>query len=375
MSKDINEAPFDDATKLKLQIFGDCFEEWLPVFINNSTVNKIVIFDLFAGSGTDTNGYYGSPLILLEKAKGKERAYCKSVTKEIKFVFNESIKKKSQELEQNIIKYFKNCKTNNNCSTCIYSFDVVNDKFKDLFDEEYLQEILSNTNIGKFILLDQYGFSNIDEDIFRQLIDFPKTDFIFFISSSFINRFKNHPITKKYIETSKINFEDIQPNEIHRAVASYFRDLIPMENEYYLHHFSIRKDPKKGNYYGLIFGSNHTLGMEKFLKVCWKKDPFSGEANYNIDNNFEEDTLFYDKENPIKKELIKKEIQEMITSGQIVDNISGFKYVMNKGCLPKLFTDVVKKMERDELIERYGELNFSSSNIHKVMTYYLKVRG
>jgi len=43
MSKDINKNPFDEATKLKLEIFGECFREWLPVFIHNPSVDKIYI--------------------------------------------------------------------------------------------------------------------------------------------------------------------------------------------------------------------------------------------------------------------------------------------------------------------------------------------
>lgn len=310
MAKNINETPFDDATKLKLQIFGDCFEEWFPVFFTLPFIEKVCIFDLFAGSGTDLEGEKGSPLILLNRARGKNRQYCSKVDKEIEFIFNEGQKGKSTELAENVEKHIEECKREFDCSDCIYKYEVSNTDFKEVFETDKIQEILNNPKISKFILLDQYGFSNIDEDIFKRLIDYPKTDFIFFISSSFINRFKEHPNTKKYIDTSKMKFEDKQPNEIHRAVADYFRDLIPRTKEYYLHHFSIRKDPKKGNYYGLIFGSNHTLGMEKFLKVCWKYDEFSGEANYNIDNNFEEDTLFYKLSNPIKKETVIAEIKK-----------------------------------------------------------------
>ena len=35
MAKNINKKAFDKATKLKLKIFGESFEEWLPVFIHD----------------------------------------------------------------------------------------------------------------------------------------------------------------------------------------------------------------------------------------------------------------------------------------------------------------------------------------------------
>lgn len=372
MGKDINKSVFDEATKLKLDIFGECFEEWFPVFLHSPWHKKLYVFDFFAGSGTDIKNNPGSPLILLDKAKGENRKYCVNAKKEIKFLFNEGEKDKSEELKQNVAQYIEECKQDNDCTNCIYQYRVENYNFQEIFSNVSLTNIFNNKEFGKFILLDQYGFSQIDEQIFRQLISYPKTDFIFFISSSFISRFREHPNTTKYIDTSKINFEQIRPNEIHRAVANYFRDLIPNGKEYYLHHFSIRKEEKKGNYYGLIFGSGHTLGMEKFLKVCWKHDAFSGEANYNIDNNFEKGTLFFHPENNIKKDTVSKEIKRLILSGEISDNIGGLKFAMYNGCEPKLFTEVVQKLEKEKLIDRYGDVNNQSSNIHRAKMYYLK---
>lgn len=368
MHKDL----FDEATKLKLNIFGECFEEWLPVFNYNKYTERIIIFDLFAGSGTDVEGNPGSPLVFLDKAKGKDRKYCSNVKKFTQFLFNEAIKSKSEELRKNIEHHLNTCKETNKCSSCKYSYMVENIDFKSFFSKPTVKSILNDSKAAKFVLLDQYGFSEIDEGIFRELISFPRTDFIFFIASSFISRFREHPNTTKYIDTTKINFKDIEPKEIHRAVAGYFRNLIPEDMEYYLHHFSIRKTPKKGNYYGLIFGSNHTLGMEKFLKVCWKHDPYSGEANYNIDNNWGEDSLFHKENKTIKKDNVQKDIKDAILSGRIVDNIEGLKYAMVKGCEPKLFTEVVKELEKTKEIERIGDKNYSSTNIHKAKKYFIK---
>lgn len=372
MAKDINKTKFDEATKLKLDIFGECFEQWLPVFNNDLYTESVYVFDFFAGSGKDIKNNHGSPLVLLEKAKGTDRKYCINARKEIKFLFNESESVKSKELLENVIQHIEQCKKVNKCSGCIYQIKVENYNFQDIFSNSAIINIFKNKDIGKFVLLDQYGFSQIDEQIFQHLISFPKTDFIFFISSSFISRFRVHPNTTKYIDTSKIDFENIRPNEVHRAIANYFRDLIPNDKEYFLHHFSIRKEEKKGNYYGLIFGSNHTFGMEKFLKVCWKHDTYSGEANYNIDNNFEKGTLFFHPENNIKKESVSKEIKQLILSGEITNNISGLKFAMHKGCLPLLFTSVVQQLEKDKLIDRYGEVNNQSSTIHKAKVYHIK---
>lgn len=361
MAKNINKTVFDDATKLKLDIFGECFKEWLPVFNNTPFIKAVYVFDFFAGSGKDLDNNLGSPLILLDKAKGKKRQYCLKAKKEIKFFFNEGIEEKSKELQQNVDEYIANCKQENKCDDCIYPYTIKNYNFQDIFSNQSILNILNDRNLGKFILLDQYGFKQINGDIFQKIISFPKTDFIFFISSSNIRRFKEHESVIKYIQTNKINFNEAEPKECHRQIANYYRSFI--KKEYYIHNFTIKKG---ANYWGLIFGSGHTLGMEKFLKVCWKHDTLSGEANYNIDNNWEATSLFAALGENIKKDTISAEIRKLILNGEIIDNITGLKYSMNRGCEPKLFTEVVKELESEKKIERVGDKNYSSTNIHRL---------
>ena len=340
MAKDFHNKPFDESTKLKLEIFRKCFREWLPVFINNQYTEQVSIFDFFAGSGMDSDGTFGSSFILLEEVK----KYCENARKKISFLFNEHNKKNNSELKKNIPNYVANCQQQNQCEKCAYDYKIKESKFKEIFYARNTQEILGNKHFGKFILLDQYGFKEIDNDIFLNLIKSPKTDFIFFISSSFIKRFQQHEYTKKYIDTEQLNFNESQPKECHRIIAKYFQSMIPKDQEYYLHHFTIQKE-NKGNYYGLIFGTNHTLGMEKFLRVCWKIDPLSGESNCNIDDDFEKDTLFYDESRSNKKKKIEKEIEKEIIKGNIIDNITGFKFTIQNGCEPSLFTQLVKRLE------------------------------
>ena len=79
----------DETTKLKLTIFGECFKEWLPVFLHDKHTQSVYIYDFFAGSGTDAEGHPGSPLILLNEAKGEERKYCQKAHKKISFLFTE----------------------------------------------------------------------------------------------------------------------------------------------------------------------------------------------------------------------------------------------------------------------------------------------
>lgn len=372
MAKNINDRPFDEATLLKLEIFKECFKEWFPVFIHIQYVERIYIYDFFAGSGADVNGTHGSPLILLDVAKGENLRYCSSVKdnkKKVTFIFNEKEPTKHQKkynlLISNTEKFIANCcRDNCNDSNCVYDRFCTNKNFKEGFNsmDSRFHAILNNKKYAKFILLDQYGFSQVDEDIFLTLVNSPITDFIFFISSSYIKRFKEHSNTKKYIDTQNIEFDERNARKCHITIAEYFEHLIPPNIEYYINHFTIQKGP---NYYGLIFGTNHTLGMEKFLKVCWDRDSKAGESNCNTQADFSDDSLFgFMESNKISN--IKDDIQNKIYSGKIKDNISGLKYALKKRCLPKVFSEVVKELEKMNILKRIGAKSYTSSNIHKI---------
>lgn len=370
MADQFHNNPFDEATKLKLTIFGECFREWLPVFIYNPTVSKIFVYDFFAGAGRDVIGNPGSPLILLNEAKGENCCFCNAInSKEIVFAFNDV--NKSEQLEASVAEHMAKCiKENCHKEKCQYAWHIRNFNFRDAFKRENVRRVLQNQFYAKFILLDQFGFSQVDESIFKELTKAPKTDFIFFISSSFIDRFKDHEYTKKYIDTSRINFENTRPIERHELIAKYFEQLVE-EDEYYIHHFTIKKG---ANYYGLIFGTAHTLGMEKFLKVSWRADEFSGESNDNKHLDHESGTLFYNPAESNKIQKVKGVIVEKVLKGEITDNITGLKFALKNRCLPELFTETIKVMEKEGKILRKGNVNNRSSNIHKIQKYTIELK-
>ncbi|MDR2409200.1 MAG: three-Cys-motif partner protein TcmP [Bacteroidales bacterium] len=376
MAKDINKDVFSEGTLLKLGIFAECFREWFPVFIHNPFTKGIYIVDFFAGSGMDSKGNQGSPLLLLNEAKGTNCEYCNAVLntdKKVYFAFNENNKQKEEELENNVRSFMSQC-IQNNCkrNKCVYSYSNFGQyEFKDVFYRDTVfTRVLENNDFAKFVLLDQYGFSQIDENVFLKLVNSPRTDFIFFISSSFIKRFKEIDSTKKYIDTDRINFDESDPKECHRLIADYYQKLIPKSKEYYIHHFTIKKGP---NYWGLIFGTNHTLGMEKFLRVCWKVDIYSGESNFNKDNDIPIDSLFYTGETSNKKERVKVEIKNKIFSREIKKNIDGLKYALKNRCLPEIYVSVIQELEKNKMIKCSPKINRQSTNIHRADIYQIEV--
>lgn len=376
--EDINKKEFDAGTLLKLDIFRRCFREWFPVFLHAKGIERIFIFDLFAGSGYDAAGNPGSPIILLQESRGAENQHCLRLRDhrdlQVVYGFNEKKKEKSETLKNNVADFFSGCHAscplgNTECVLKKRAF-VLTDTFKSILERPKFLSTLQNPRYAKFILLDQYGVKEVNEDVFKTLVSSPKTDFIFFITSSTIRRFAEHPAIKKYFETAKIDFANSTAKEAHRLIAEYYKSLIPEGVEYFLHSFTIRKD---SNYYGLIFGSSHSLGMEKFLHACWKEDPYSGDSNCNLDNDWPEDTLFANREETVKKNRVKTEIKTMVTSGAIVNNVEGLFYALRRGCEPKIFVDVIDELLKEGEIRVSKEFNRTATKIHCVKRYTISV--
>jgi three-Cys-motif partner protein len=377
MAKNINKNVYSEETLLKLDIFRECFREWFPVFLHNPYISNIYIYDFFAGSGTDVEGTFGSPLIFLEEARGEKHQHCahfQQNKQKIAFAFNEAQKRKAKTLETKVADFFNSCQENCEVTTnCPYKANCHfrHDDFQNLFENEKFRNILTNSKYGKFIFLDQYGFKHVNENVFSVLANSPKTDFIFFITSSSIKRFQEHIVVRKYLKDKKINFDESKPRECHRIMAQYFKSLLPTSKEFYLHHFTILN---RTNYYGLIFGTGHTLGMEKFLKVCWKHDPYAGESNCNIFDDFEQGTLFYTAVETNKIENIKSKLKDEILNSKITTNISALKFVINEGGKLSLYLDLIQKLIESGKVEIIGDFNRQISGIHNIKEYSFKAK-
>lgn len=370
---DIFNKGFDEGTKIKLYILRKYLQEWLPVFLSKKDKfwKDIFLFDLFAGEGKDTEGTIGSPLIILEELL----PYCKTVKDEnlnLHILFNEFDNKRFELLKQNVKNKLVECKNTDLCpdkTHCSLNISLENQEFKNLFISTF-SKIKKTDKLPRFMFLDQFGIKQITQDIFKQLVSLKRTDFIFFISSSFASRFAEQPEFKAYLNLSRQSFDITKPHHCHRVVFNYYKQLIPKETEYYLAPFSIRKG---SNIYGLIFGTNHPLGIEKFLNICWGINPNTGDANYDIDNENikpNEPHLFPEHDIPNKLQVFKSELKESIARGDIKTNVEAYRFTFEMGCLPKHANEVFKELRVMKTIS--NEFRTCSSNVHNLVPQKLK---
>ena len=183
---------------------------------------------------------------------------------------------------------------------------------------------------ANLLFLDQNGVQQITEDIFQTIIGLPQTDFIFFISSAIVNRFKNIKDIRKYVPVTDADYSQMNGTNVHRIVADTYRRWIPCGLTYYLGSFSIQKGP---NVYGLVFGSGHPRGIDKFLHVAWKK---GGDANFDIDKDGidpNSPSLFSEFDKPKKISVFEKDLESAVLERRLLTNKDVFIFSLQNGLL------------------------------------------
>lgn len=374
MVTDIHSRVFDDGTQIKLYILSEYLKQWLPVFLNRKETiwKKVFIYDFFAGEGSDIEGNIGSPLITLNQL----RPYCSRIKSEnidVEVVFNEYLRRKSKKLEQLCQQHLVQCKTDikspfpcpnsKTDSRCVFNLLVENKDFRDFFQEIYSQMVLY-PDMPRFMFFDQYGVKHITEEIFNKIIALQRTDFIFFISSSFARRFIGNPEFQKYLKLTNQDFNKDKPHHCHRVMFNYYKSLLPPDKKFYLAPFSIKKNQ---NIYGLIFGTNHSLGIEKFLNVGWKINEQTGDANYDIDDekiNPNEPKLFTQLDIPTKIQLFERELRTKIELKELLTNHDIYEFAFESGVLPKHANKVIQELKGEGKIHR--DFRTASQNIHNL---------
>ena len=357
MGKDIHKSVFDEGTLTKLAILREYIKRWFPVFLKDQryTYRRVQIYDFFAGAGSDIEGNKGSPIIILEEL----RTYCKTIIErnlKVNLFFNEFKIEKYHKLNIIVKDFISGCRKSEYCPLshtfeCPFDFITENKDFKVLFNELY-PELKKALQIPRFMFLDQNGIKFIDHDIFSKLISLGRTDFLFFISSSFAKRFAELPEFMEYLKVSKQEFESSKQYDCHRVILKYYKNLIPTNKVYYLAPFSIRKQDT-GNIYGLVFGSNNLRGLEKFLNTAWSLDKHTGEANFDIDADRIRTGQYsvFPEGNVVKKLLLFQESLIDFISDQPKSNSEVYQFTLESGFIPSHANEILKEFQNSNHLE------------------------
>lgn len=344
MSDFFNE-PFSDTTRIKLEIFRRYTREWLSVFLTKwaslpGQPNRVNLLDFFAGPGRDSEGNPGSPLILYRELQNycSERSDLKNPHLSINLVLNDLNPDNIRRLRENL----KQEACGRGCCNQIFTA---------LPFEEALTEhkpLLSDHASASLVILDQFGVKHVSPGTMRDLLNCSKTDVVLFIASAFAHRFADTLGPQIGVDPSIL--KNSSHSSVHRAIGESFREALAPD-EYHITYFSLEKG---SNIYGVIFGSGHLKGLERFLKVCWDLDPNTGEANHNIDNEigYKGDTLFEEFNQPKKATEFQRRLEAYVQETSPTNGML-YRFCLENGFLAtsKYVTDKLTELTRDGQIE------------------------
>lgn len=343
MARNFHRTAFDEGTKIKLELFRNYTREWLPVWLSQARPQTpITIADFFAGPGADSEGVPGSPLIMLEELR-QSSDLIREKGARVKLLLNEVSKPKARSLRDTM--------EAQEVPTSLCTWEVHSLTFKDAF----AAAIPTLDGGPALLILDQQGMREVSDAVFTTILNLRRTDFLFFIASSSIRRFETHPYFQKHLRIPRGAISGTTFNDTHRAVTQYYRGLATAGGaDYFLGSFSIKKG---SNIYGLIFGSHHPLGLEKFLRVCWKTDPERGEANFDIDDdrlNPDAPRLFREMDQPRKFTVFQRETKGRILSGELASDRDVYIHTLQEGFLPSDGKAVVRDLVKSGQVKVAG---------------------
>ena len=236
------------------------------------------------------------------------------------------------------------------------------------FNAIYKEIIVKTRNMPNLYIIDQSGIKFTNQEIFNTLLGLATTDFLFFISSSFFQRFNKED---EFIRHLNINEGDLKSNPynfIHRIILDKYRSLIPIGSDLRIFPFSIKKN---SNIYGIIFGSKHILGVEKFLKIAWDKNKINGEANYDIDDDTYKTQLVLNFDNPsetkklTKIESFKIKLEEFIKNKKKVTNVELYYFTYDNGHISEHTNKHLRELKTKKIISYSGHTKISWDKVKK----------
>ena len=197
-AKNHHEKPFSPETIAKLKIFEDYAQAWIPTFVMQGREEEICIFDFFSGPGYDVKGIPGSPIRILMKIKEYlNQIFSKNV--KIRVFLNEFNGQKYERLKLSCMEFLE---LYPDVSRAI-SIEYFNEDFSSLFNR--LLPVISAS--PSLVYLDQNGIKFLSQEYLKKLEALEKTDFIYFVSSSYLWRFGAQDEFQAYLS---VDMEEIR---------------------------------------------------------------------------------------------------------------------------------------------------------------------
>lgn len=360
-TKDLHDLPFEEGTLFKLDIFEDYAKAWIPTFVMQSRISEIHIFDFFAGPGYDLKDVPGSAIRILKSLKDQIKNLSERKVTAVVHL-NEFDKAKYNLLKQSCSGFM------GEVSQHYVKIKYYNQDFKHLFPK--LLPIVKN--FPALVYIDQSGVKYLK--YLPKLESTGRTDFLYFVASSYLYRFLSEPSFQKHLKDLHIDSKKILAqgyDRLHVTLTEELRSTLSSKSRLKLYPFSLKKAQ---NIYGIIFGASHPLAVDKFLNIAWNKNRENGNANFDIDDEASkgQPSLFGGTQLS-KIKSFQKAVKDKVLDGTLDNNYKVLAYAYEQGHIGKHAAQALIALKKEDEITFEGSAS-PCVNYDKVYKEKKKVR-
>lgn len=335
-----------DHSLAKVELLSRYLSIYLNILARVSAIEKIHIYDLFAGEGKYSDKKFGSSIEILQCIKKHYFANGKTI-KPIKVLLNDS------EYSQ-IEPHRKKIDRIREFAQGVYKPPNVEVSFNDLEFSTILPVVLDELKIltwneRALLFIDPYGYKEIKPSQLYKLFSYELVEIILFLPISFMYRFCNKSITEDFPPGKPLeNFIRELYNDQYPDLTSIPAFITDLREKFkrllktnYVATFYIERD--KTNIYCLFFFTHNKKGYQKMIDAKWSIDQQDGQG-YKL---FENLSLFTKSELQSYPQMLL----EFISSSNGKTNAEIVDYGYELEFKPSASTEVLQKLRNENNIE------------------------
>lgn len=266
----------DDHTAAKHEVLRAYLDAWIPIMGYATkrwepTNPRLLLVDGFAGPGRYVDGEPGSPLIIIDAILNHSAFPSLSeVTFLLFFIEHDSRRIAHLESEVAQISLPSNVKVT-----------IEQGEFEDTFGDLVATTVEEGkVLVSTFAFIDPFGYTQATMSLTGQLLDFPRSEALFFLPLTDICRFLAKPDQAPGLDAlfgspdwrAAIDVQGRERNDL--LIALFESQLQAQGNVKHVRSFEIRTSRGRDN--RLVFATGHDRGLDAMKNAMWSVDPHEG---------------------------------------------------------------------------------------------------
>lgn len=310
-------------------------KNYLSVMCNSPYWEKIIIWEPFAGAGLDENNEKGSALIAAEMVDG-----FKKNNGNVQLILNELDEEKYKRLKQAVSEYGDFVRVQNGAA------------------ENFLSQVNKTLNVApkrfhNLFFIDPYGYTQYSQENLRQLLRQKNSEYLIFIPTNHIYRFKEAEDNPAGKFVSDIGVERLASETIDSFANELTEKLKEKANAEFAYNYKLEDKSVPNSVFHLFFITRHVQGAVKFLQAKNKvKEELEKQSTIQME--------LFAAEEPEMKLALRKIISPGITNREL------FYEIIKKGYLHSEINPILKKLEMS------GSIEVESRSKRQAGAFYLK---